>query len=309
MITLEHIYATTGVFLLAFTLLALLDSKLSGMVKWGTVIFWGLYGVSFIWGQQMPPAAVGGIVVVMALIASVKWMGVGEYFSATAEFRRKLADRFGFWLFGPALLVPLVTFLVAWLVPEMGALVGLGIGSLVALLITFMMTRTLPFQAFQEGRRLLDAIGWAIILSQFLAALGFLFDKAGVGNVVAELVSGVVPVDLRLATVIAYCVGMTLFTMIMGNAFAAFAVITTGIGIPLVINMHGADPAIAGVIAMLCGYSGTLMTPMAANFNVVPAALLEMEDKSGVIKAQGLTALLMLLINIGLMYFLAFPGK
>ena len=156
---------------------------------------------------------------------------------------------------------------------------------------------------------MLDAIGWAIILSQFLAALGFLFDKAGVGKVVAELVSGVVPVDLRLATVIAYCVGMTLFTMIMGNAFAAFAVITTGIGIPLVIKMHGADPAIAGVIAMLCGYSGTLMTPMAANFNVVPAALLEMHDKSGVIKAQVLTALPMLVINIGLMYFLAFPGK
>lgn len=309
MITLEQIYAVTGAFLLVFTLLTLLDSKLSGMVKWGTTVFWGLYGVSFIWGKQMPPAAVGGMVVVMALIASVKWMGVGEYLSASAEFRRKMADKFGFWLFGPALLVPLVTFLVAWSAPKMGALVGLGIGSLVALLITFMMTRTMPVQAFQEGRRLLDAIGWAIILSQFLAALGFLFDKAGVGKVVAELVSGVVPVDLRLATVIAYCVGMTLFTMIMGNAFAAFAVITTGIGIPLVIKMHGADPAIAGVIAMLCGYSGTLMTPMAANFNVVPAALLEMQDKSGVIKAQILTALPMLVINIGLMYFLAFPGK
>ena len=51
------------------------------------------------------------------------------------------------------------------------------------------------------------------------------------------------------------------------------------------------------------------MTPMAANFNVVPAALLEMQDKSGVITAQILTALPMLVINIGLMYFLAFPGK
>ena len=61
MITLEQIYAVTGAFLLVFTLLTLLDSKLSGMVKWGTAVFWGLYGVSFIWGKQMPPAAVGGI--------------------------------------------------------------------------------------------------------------------------------------------------------------------------------------------------------------------------------------------------------
>ncbi|HNY41266.1 MAG TPA: DUF979 family protein, partial [Bryobacteraceae bacterium] len=42
--------------------------------------------------------------------------------------------------------------------------------------------RVMPVQAFQEGRRMLDAVGWAIILSQFLAALGFLFDKAGVGK-------------------------------------------------------------------------------------------------------------------------------
>jgi uncharacterized membrane protein len=101
---------------------------------------------------------------------------------------------------------------------------------------------------------------------------------------------------------------MALFTMIMGNAFAAFAVMTTGIGLPLVIKMHGGDPAIVGVIAMLAGYCGTLMTPMAANFNIVPAALLEMKDKNGVIKAQIATAISMLIINIALMYILAFHG-
>lgn len=308
-ITLDQIYAITGIFLLIFTLLTMLDKKQSGKAKWGTAMFWGLYGVTFIWGKEIPPAVVGGMVVVMALIAGAKWMGMGEYFSAAVEFRRQMAGKFGMWLFVPALAVPLVTFLVAWLAPKMGALVGLGIGSVVALVLAFLLTRILPLQAFQEGRRLLDAVGWAIILSQFLAALGFLFDKAGVGKVVAEMVSTVVPVDIRLATVIAYCVGMALFTMIMGNAFAAFAVITTGIGIPLVIKMHGADPAIAGVIAMLSGYCGTLLTPMAANFNIVPAALLEMQNKNGVIKAQVMTAVPLLIVNICLMYFLAFPGK
>ena len=306
-VTLDQIYVVTGVFLLIFTLLTVLDKKHSG--KWGTAMFWGIYGISFIWGKEIPPAVVGGMVVVMALIAGAKWMGMGDYLSAATDFRRKMADQYGLWLFGPALAVPLVTFLVAWMAPKMGALVGLGIGSIVALILAFLLTRIMPVQAFQEGRRMLDAVGWAIILSQFLAALGFLFDKAGVGKVVAEMVSTVVPVDIRLATVIAYCVGMALFTMVMGNAFAAFAVITTGIGIPLVIKMHGADPAIAGVIAMLSGYCGTLMTPMAANFNVVPAALLEMTDKNGVIRAQVMTAVPLLIVNIFLMYFLAFPGK
>ena len=170
------------------------------------------------------------------------------------------------------------------------------------------MTRESVVVSGNEGRRLCDAIGWAVILPQFLAALGALFDKAGVGKIVSGMVAAVVPTDNVLAVVAAYCIGMALFTMIMGNAFAAFAVITTGIGIPLVIQLHGADPAIAGVLAMMSGYCGTLMTPMAANFNVVPAALLEMTDKNGVIKAQIATALPMLVVQICLLYFLAFPG-
>lgn len=36
---------------------------------------------------------------------------------------------------------------------------------------------------------------------------------------------------------------------------------------------------------MLSGYCGTLMTPMAANFNIVLASLLEI-DKNAVIRAQ-----------------------
>ena len=75
---------------------------------------------------------------------------------------------------------------------------------------------------------------------------------------------------------LAYGLGMVLFTVIMGNAFAAFPVMTAGIGLPLLIQQHGADPAILGSIGMLTGYCGTLMTPMAANFNLVPAALLEL---------------------------------
>jgi uncharacterized membrane protein len=57
---------------------------------------------------------------------------------------------------------------------------------------------------------------------------------------------------------------------------------------------------------MLSGYCGTLMTPMAANFNLVPAALLELKDPYGVIRAQWRTGALLLACNIALMYFIAF---
>jgi uncharacterized membrane protein len=55
-------------------------------------------------------------------------------------------------------------------------------------------------------------------------------------------------------------------------------------------------------IGMLAGFSGTLLTPMAANFNLVPAALLDLPDRYAVIRAQAPTALAMLAFNTALLY-------
>jgi uncharacterized membrane protein len=104
-----------------------------------------------------------------------------------------------------------------------------------------------------------------------------------------------------------YCVGMAAFTMLMGNAFAAFPVLTGGVAIPILVIHFGANPAVVSSIGMLSGFCGTLMTPLAANFNLVPPALLEIPDRYSVIKAQVPTALLMLIVNTVLMYVLAFP--
>ena len=98
---------------------------------------------------------------------------------------------------------------------------------------------------------------------------------------------------------------MALFTMIMGNAFAAFSVITVGVGIPFVFA-QGANVAIAGSLALTAGYCGTLLTPMGANFNVMPAALLEIDDKNAIIRHQAPVAIGLLITHILLMYFLAF---
>ena len=182
---------------------------------------------------------------------------------------------------------------------------------LIALAVIMVWLRPPVLAPLQEGRRLIDAVGWAAILPQMLASLGAVFLAAGVGDQVGRLFAEYIPLDIATLAVIAYCIGMALFTILMGNAFAAFPVMTAAVGLPVVVHQFGGDPAIVCAIGMLAGFCGTLMTPMAANFNVVPANLLELPDRkaalNGVIRAQIPTALPLLVANIVLMRFLAFP--
>jgi uncharacterized membrane protein len=47
----------------------------------------------------------------------------------------------------------------------------------------------------REARRLVDAMGWAVVLPHMLAVLGLLFSEAGVGKAVAHVVTDAVPLD------------------------------------------------------------------------------------------------------------------
>ncbi|MGL5354823.1 MAG: 5-oxoproline transporter, DUF979 family subunit, partial [Clostridium sp.] len=180
-----------------------------------------------------------------------------------------------------------------------------GISATASIAITFYITKAKPKEFVEDGNRMLQSIGSTAILPQLLAALGALFTAAGVGEVISSIISNVVPEGNILFGVTAYCLGMAIFTMIMGNAYAAFAVITAGIGLPFVF-MQGGNVVVASALALTAGYCGTLLTPMAANFNVMPAALLEMEDKNGIVKYQAPFAILLLVVHIALMYFWAF---
>ena len=177
---------------------------------------------------------------------------------------------------------------------------------MLALIAALRVTRAPAVEAIHQGRHLLDALGWAVLLPMVLATLGGVFAATGVGDAIAALTSALIPVDSRLACLLAFALGMGFFTVIMGNAFAVFPVMMAGIGLPLLIHQHGADPAILGAIGMLTGYCGTLLTPMAANFNIVPAVLLELPDQYGVIRSQVPTALALMLANILLMLLLVF---
>ena len=286
--------------------------------RYKRALFWALYAVTFLFGSWLPPFLVGCLAIGMALLAGIGSFGKSGAAEPTEQERSAAAARFGDKLLIPALLIPLVTVLGTVLLQyyqpggkplvelKDATLVALGASVVVALAAGLWLLRQ-PFRVpLAESRRLVDAVGPVLVLPQLLAVLGAIFAVSGVGQVVADLVGKFIPVDSALAVVTAYCVGMALFTVVMGNAFAAFPVMTAGIGLPLIVQLHGGDAAIMGAIGMLAGYSGTLMTPLAANFNIVPAVLLELSDQNGVIKVQIPTGLALLVVNTLLMYFLVF---
>ncbi len=291
--------------------------------RWPNTAFWCLLGASLCYGSFVPrlPAWLLGIAVIaMALIAGFGLTGSGDVRTTSEAERTASATRMGNVLFIPALTIPAVTVLVSLgagriviggrplLVPQSQTLVGLAVATVVALAVAFALLRPRPpAVALTEGRRLLESIGWAALLPQMLATLGLLFTRAGVGTQVGAIAQHLVPEHSRLLAVIVYALGMAGFTLIMGNAFAAFPIMTAGIGWPLLVERMGAHPAPLFAIAMLSGFCGTLCTPMAANFNLVPPALLEMRDKYLQIKVQIPTAIALLAVNI--VFMLIFPFR
>jgi uncharacterized membrane protein len=260
----------------------------------------------------------GLLVLGLAGLAGLGFLGRGHPPTTSDEERTEFSLQLGNKLFLPALIIPataLIGTLVynytpvgsfGWIEAKRETYVFLCLGALLALGTIYLWLRPPAVAPLQEGRRLIDAIGWAAVLPQMLAALGVLFAAAGVGTIIGDITGMVIPKGNIFATVLVFAIGMVLFTMIMGNAFAAFPVMAAAIGVPLLIQAYGADPAVVGAVGMLAGFCGTLMTPMAANFNLVPAALLELKDQYGVVKTQVATALPLLAVNILILYFAAF---
>jgi uncharacterized membrane protein len=314
MITGQHVLYLVGAMFAAFALLSAFDR--TNPKRLGNAAFWGLFALSLIAGSWLGDFANGCIVLALAALAGLKLIGRGVSPTTDAE-REAGGERFGNALFLPILivLVVAVTGTLLYLYTPLyetrvfeknrETFVLLCAGVLIALAAIFAWLKPPPLAPLQEGRRLIDAVGWAAVLPMMLAALGLVLADTGVGRTLGGLILTVIPEGDIFPAVVAFGLGMALFTVITGNAFAAFPVMATAIAVPLLLQTHGGDPAVIGAIGMLAGFCGTLMTPMAANFNLVPAALLELKDQNGVIKAQIGTALPLLAINILLIYFLA----
>ncbi|HCT95630.1 MULTISPECIES: DUF979 domain-containing protein [Vagococcus] len=276
----------------------------SNSKRMGSTIFWLDLGLLFMFGKVLPSVVSGLLVVLLGLITLFKQFEISQFTPIKAEVLEGRAKKFGNWIFVPVLSLAVVSVGLAMKI-EASSKSAIGVAAIFSIILAMIIFKSTPKEMVQESNRMIQAMGTSGILPQLLGALGAIFALAGVGDVIAQIIGGFVPEGNRLFGTIAYVLGMVVFTAIMGNGFAAFTVITAGIGVPFVI-MQGADPAIAGALALTAGYCGTLLTPMAANFNILPASLLEMEKPYGVIKEQVPVTIIMIAVHIVLMYFWAF---
>ena len=298
MIGLPFVYTVAGVTFALFAALSLHERRPANAA------FHALLALSFLAGDRLGDLGNGVLVLALAGVGGTGLMRRGG--PGKGEERPR-----GNGLFAPALLIPLVAVagtlgfkqLPALVDARQATLVALTLGVLLALAACYAWLRPAPLQPFREGARLMDDIGWAALLPQLLASLGAVFALAGVGDVLGGLVGQAIPAGSLVAAVAAYALGMALLTALMGNAFAAFPVMAAAVGVPLLIRGFGGDPAPIAAIGMLAGFCGTLTTPMAANFNLVPAALLDLKDRYGVIRAQLPTALPLLGFNTVLLWW------
>lgn len=300
----EIIYALCGLISISTAIRGLKNEK----AKIGTFLFWLILGVIFIAGKFIPYKVTGALLLVLGAITVTGQLKPGKFDTVSPEFKIAQSEKFKNKIFIPALLIGVSAFLILQFKigkTSIPSAIGIGGGAIIALMAAFGIIKPDLKETNEDTVKLIMQTGAASLLPQLLAALGAVFTAAGVGKVIADGISSVIPSGNIVIGVVIYAVGMALFTMIMGNAFAAFSVITVGIGIPFVIA-HGGNPVVIGALGMTAGYCGTLMTPMAANFNIVPASVLEIKDKYKVIKTQIPIALALLAVHIILMLMIGF---
>ena len=264
----------------------------------GTAVFWCSFGIVCGFGSWLPAKVSGALVLIMCLPPIFKKVKIGKTDNPTKEHTEQQFKKIGMKIFVPAFSVAVCSLFFA-LFSNMSSMVAITVGVIVAmiLLMAFDAKQNKPAVFLNDSERFLGITGPLSMLPQLLGCLGGVFTAAGVGDVIAQLVEKIVPKGNVNIGIIVYAIGMVLFTMIMGNAFAAITVMTVGIGAPFVLA-YGANPVVIGMLALTCGYCGTLLTPMAANFNILPVAILNMKDRWGATKNQVLVAIFMLVFQI-----------
>ncbi|WP_029410301.1 DUF979 domain-containing protein [Treponema pedis] len=319
----EIVYGICGIICIITGITALKDKK----IPIGTFLFWTVLGVLFMFGKvfisYIPYGGtiIGALLIGLGILTLTKQVKVADIPAASKEEVFENAKKVGNKIFIPALLIGVTAMLFAQM-KSFNISVGtndagkavifgfstaqvLGLSSVITLIVAVLSTKAKTKDTFNDTSKMLMQIGASSLLPQLLGVLGAVFAAAGIGKIIGNAAGGIVPQGVPVIGVIAYCAGMVIFTMIMGNAFAAFTVITIGVGIPFVIS-QGGNPAVVSALGMTCGYCGTLLTPMAANFNIVPASILETRDKYSLIKAQAFMSAALIIVHIILMLIFAF---
>ena len=292
---LEVVYIIIGIITFYAGIKNLLDKENPSRI--GTAVFWCFFGIACAFGRWIPSNITGILVVIMVIPAIFKRVKPGKQKPASKEYSAQQFRKIGMKIFIPALCMGIMALIFA-LFTKISSLVGITVGVLIAMILLMIYSKDNKPKIFlDDSERFLSMMGPLSLLPQLLACLGGIFTAAGVGEVISKIVGMIIPAGNVNLGIVVFGLGMVLFTAIMGNAYAAITVMTVGIGAPFVFA-YGADPILIGAVALTTGFCGTLLTPMAANFNIVPVALLDMKNRFGVIKNQVVIALIMITIQI-----------
>ncbi|MCW4592374.1 DUF979 domain-containing protein [Gluconacetobacter entanii] len=325
MIGIDFIYTALGCFFVyagarslcaGLTLRSILEST-----------FWTLYGLNFLLGNLLSDFLNGVLVLLLTTLATGMVHRPKPRPSttstntvrATPPIRLPADDadtRRSPLLFVPLLTVPLFVVILTWwgtsihwgsqplIDPQRLSQVAYVIAVMAGLGVACAIIRPRPLTPFNEGVRLSRQVGWPVLLPQMLAALGGVYMAAGLNTSLSHMIEHMLPSGAPLCAVLAYTGGTALLTMLIGNAFAAFPVTFGAIGLPFLVTGFGASAAMVAAVGMLAGFCGTLITPMAVNFNIVPVSLLGLHDRYAVIRTQAPTALILFISNTLLLYLM-----
>ena len=162
----------------------------------GTFIFWAVLGVVLALGRWLPSLVSGILVVVMCIPAILKKVKKGAVSAATKAETEATYEKIGMKIFVPTLSIGMLAVICA--ITGMGiglsALNGVALGVLVAIILLMIMNRdNKPSTFLNDSERMLSTVGPLSMLPMLLACLGSVFTAAGVGDVISDLVSHIIP--------------------------------------------------------------------------------------------------------------------
>lgn len=299
----EVLYLLSGVFCMYSGIRAWTKKDSDNPIATG--FFWFVLGLIVAFGRYLSHLQVGILVCLICIPAAFNRVKRNRLQAPSQEEQEANFKKVGMKIFIPALSSAVFALSIALFLKGWNSLIGSLIATIFGITLLLIWNKENKISTFmEEGRRFLGMASAVFIMPLLLSCLGAVFTRAGVGEVFADVFSRIIPEGNIYIGILAYAIGMVLFTIIMGNAFAAITVMTVGVGVPFVLDL-GANPLYIIPLALTTGYCGTLLTPMAANFNIVPGIYLETENKYSIIKMQVVPSIIMFIFQVGYMFIVA----